>query len=420
MKSIMLSQSDITGGAFIAAYRTHQSLTARGVHSRLWVNQKSSDDWTVSCPNGSVKGLVNRARPALGRYIPEKLFKDSESTPRSYNLLPSSWVKKINQSNCDLIHLQWYNSEMLSIKDVANIKKPTVQTLHDMWTFCGAEHYTEHLRWREGYKSSNKPNSLSGFDIDQYIWKQKAKHWTTPRHLVAVSQWLADCVASSALLSQWPVSVIPNPIDTTIWCPMDKTFCRELFNLPLDKTIITFGALGGAINPRKGYDLLLEALKTLNKDIDDIHVVVFGQSKAQHTLDTVFPTTYLGRLNDQYSMAALNNAADVFVSSATQEAFGQTSSEAQACGLPVVAFDQTGSVDIVEHKQTGYLAQWSNSADLADGIKWTMEQQSVGPNRDMHHLSDISRKARERAVKLFSYDVVGAQYVDLYTKIIDQ
>ena len=43
---------------------------------------------------------------------------------------------------------------MLSIADIAKIKKPIVWTLHDMWAFCGAEHYTTDKRWINGYCES--------------------------------------------------------------------------------------------------------------------------------------------------------------------------------------------------------------------------------------------------------------------------
>ena len=38
---------------------------------------------------------------------------------------------------------------MLSIADIAKIKKPVVWTLHDMG-FLGAEHYAEDFRWQKG------------------------------------------------------------------------------------------------------------------------------------------------------------------------------------------------------------------------------------------------------------------------------
>ena len=47
MRIIHLSYADINGGAFRATYRLHQSLLKQGVHSRMWVNEKKSNDVTV-------------------------------------------------------------------------------------------------------------------------------------------------------------------------------------------------------------------------------------------------------------------------------------------------------------------------------------------------------------------------------------
>lgn len=421
MKSIMLSHSDISGGAFIAAYRTHQAIKQQGIESRMWVDNKSSDDWTVLKKGNRVQKIITRSKPAISRIVANALFKDSNVNLRSYNCIPSSWPKRLNNSDCELVHLQWCNAETLSVKDFSKIRRPVIQSLHDMWSFCGAEHYSEDFRWKSGYSGANKPPTISGFDIDQYIWKQKAKHWKQPRQLVAVSHWLADCVASSALLSDWPVSVIPNPVDTNIWKPLNKAFSRELLNLPSDKSIVTFGAVGGSRNPRKGFDLLQQALKILAKQRDDIHVVIYGQSKPNNPINDALPTTYMGKIRDPYTMIALNSAADVYVNPAIQEAFGQTGSEAQACGLPVVAFDQTGSTDVVDHLKTGYLAQWKNPDDLAQGINWALEENKVDNIAvDGNPTPLVRQLARQRAVKLFSYETVGIQFKNLYQSVLEE
>ena len=389
----------------------------QGVDSILWVDRKGSDDWTVRSHDSLLERTTTRLRPIAGYALPKLCFTDLEPAMRSFNWIPSRWVKRINQFDCDVVHLQWFNSEMLSIADVGKINKPIIQTLHDMWSFCGAEHYTHDTRWQDNYSKDTRPDSLRGLDIDSWTFNRKRKHWKTPRQLVAISQWMSDCISTSSLFSQWPVTVIPNPVDVECWKPLDKVFARSLFNLPLDKRIISFGAVGGTRNPRKGYQLLLEALNRLAAEIDDIHIVVFGQSKPQVELETPFPTTYVGNLGDQYSMCALNCASDVFANPAIQEAFGQTAAEAHACGLPVVAFNGTGLADVIEHERTGYLARPMNAEDLAHGIKWVLEQNTSYKEAGLSKRSEMSHQARTRAEKLFSYQIVGQQYAELYAKV---
>ena len=90
------------------------------------------------------------------------------------------------------MNLHWIGGEMASVKDIGRIKKPVIWTLHDMWAFCGAEHYTLDKRWCDGYKKNNRLSNESGFDINRWTWKRKMKHWKNPFQIVAVSNWLVE------------------------------------------------------------------------------------------------------------------------------------------------------------------------------------------------------------------------------------
>lgn len=66
-----------------------------------------------------------------------------------------------------------------------------------------------------------------------------------------------------------------------------------------------------------------------------------------------FPIHYAGRVVDDPRLRLLHDAADVMVVPSRQEAFGQSASEAHACGTPVVAFRPGGLTDIVDARGTG-------------------------------------------------------------------
>ena len=396
MKSILVNYSDLAGGAAIAAYRIHKSLRSLEVDSSMWVNKKLSDDFSVYADDSLAHRLTSQLKASGTRSLAKSLFKEASATYRSYNVLPSGLGKRLDASDAQLVHLVWVNGECLSINQIGRLKKPVVMTLQDMWAFCGAEHYAQNQRYQTGYDSQSRPSELSGVDVDRWIWRRKAKAWSQPFPLVAISDWLATCVRSSSLFSDWPVSVIPNPVDTDLWKPLDKSVARSAYNLPLDKKIIVFGALGGTSNPRKGYAYLDKALAKLAAEHSDIHLVIYGQSAPEKPLPTHFPTTYVGRLADPVALCVLNNAADVFVNPAIQEAFGQTASEAHACGVPVVAFENTGIADIIEHKASGYLATLRDADDLATGLSWVLER--VG---NAEQANALSAKARSRAETFF-------------------
>jgi glycosyltransferase involved in cell wall biosynthesis len=409
MKIIHLAYSDYIGGASIAARRIHNSLYKNNINSRLWVNKKLSKCFTVEEPFNKIsKNLKKLCRYIIFPLL--KVIKTNVPIHHSISLLPSNWVKLINNSDADIVNLHWIQRETMSIKDISKIKKPIVWTLHDMWAFCGAEHYTNDNRWREGYCPNNRPNYESGFDLNRWTWNRKKKYWKTPIQIVTPSIWLAKCVSESALMKNWPVSVIPNPIDTDQWKPMGKKNARQLFNLPQDANLILFGAAGGEKDPRKGYDLLLSALEYVKADkkIKKIELVVFGQNKTKSQLDLGFPIHYLGHFENNLILRTLYSAADLMAVPSRQDNLPNTAVEAQACGTPVVSFNIGGLPDIIDHQKTGYIAQAFDIRDLANGIIWVLEQSFS---------NKLSNNARKRAVEKFSEKKIAEHYVNIYKKL---
>lgn len=414
MKPLLLSHGDLQGGAARATYRLHRALHGSKVESTLRVRNKQSDDWTVVGPVHKLDKVWNRAR-APGGSILTKLQRTNNQNLHSMNMLPSRWSAQINRSNADLVNLHWIAGDTISIEDIVRIRKPLVWTMHDMWPFCGAEHYAPDnpgARWRVGYAASNRPDGHAGLDLDRLTWRRKHKAWRKPMHVVCPSSWLAECVRSSALMADWPVSVIPNVLDTRIFKPLDKMFSRATLNLPADKTLVMFGAIGGGKDFRKGFDLLLASLDCLrNLDLSgDVELVVFGQSKPKSEPDLHFPVHWFGHVHDDPTLALLYNAADVMIVPSRQENLPQAATEAQACGCPVVAFNTTGLKDVVEHQKTGYLANAFDVQDMARGISWVLE--------DAQRYRALSASARERAVSLWSPEVVVPQYLEVYQQVI--
>ena len=92
------------------------------------------------------------------------------------------------------------------------------------------------------------------------------------------------------------------------------------------------------------------------------------------------------------------------------ESFGKTLAEAMACGTPVVCFNATGPMDIVEHKITGYKARPYDPVDLARGIRWALEL--------LDDESGVVRaQSRKRVKLLFDSSVIAKQYISLYESL---
>ena len=406
-----MSNSDIIGGAGIAAYRIHKALLKKGINSKLFVNNYYSGDLTVIPPKNKIGKLNSILKPQIIKPL-KKLLVTKNKALHSLSVLPSNWPKKLNNSDVDLVHLHWIQNEMISIKNIGEIKKPVLMNTHDMWAFCGAEHLSFDKRWKEGYLKNNRPDDESGYDLNRYIWKLKKRYWVKPFHIISPSRWMAECVKNSALMKNWQCEVIPNCIDTEKWRPLNKLFSRKLLNLPQNKIILTFGTFNSNNQFHKGFDLLKKSLDYLKTRKKDLYLVIFGQSEPKHPINYGFPTHYLGQLKDSYSLKALYSASDILLVPSRMESFCNTACEAHACGLPVVSYRVGGLIDIVDHKETGYLASPFDIKDFTEGIIWTLKQ--INLNKKLNILP------RKKAIKTWDYSVISEKYEALYQKIVSK
>ena len=254
-------------------------------------------------------------------------------------------------------------------------------------------------------------SSENELDLSHHVFERKLRHLSNRNNLTIVtpSHWLADCTRQSRLFSGNRIEVIPNIIDTDVFHPIRKTVAREALGLSIEKKLILFGCDAGTKNFYKGWEYLATALHKM--DLSGKEVIVFGQEK--NNIEEEFNTKvhFLGRLHDEKtSLALAYSAADVFVSPSVAEAFGMTLAEAQACETPAVCFNVNGTPDVVLHKQTGYLAKYKNSEDLARGIEWVLESD---------HYDELAQKAREHIVSHCTPDVVINQHKRLLTSLVD-
>ncbi len=417
---VQLSFGDIGGGAARASYRLHTALRRAGLDSRLLVRVRDSDDWSVTGPTGRTGRAMSLLRAHTGHAL-VRLLGGRRDAIHSLGLLPSRWPERIAEGidgRLDLVHLHWTGGEALSIRDIARLPRPAVWTLHDMWAFCGAEHYaddTPDARWRQGYPPRRGGPGL--VDIDRWTWRRKQRAWIRPLQLIAPSRWMAAQVRASALMHDWPVSVLHNAIDTQRFAPLERGLARELLGLPAEGPLLLFGALGGAVgrgaDARKGFDLLVAALGRLHARAAQapvgLRLAVFGQSAPRTPPELGFPVHFLGRLHDDSTLRLAYAAADAFVIPSRQDNLPNTGVEALACGTPLVAFDQGGLPDLVDHRGNGWLARAFEADDLAEGLAWVL---------DASRNPALRAAARAKAEACFAEALVARQHHDLYAQLV--
>jgi glycosyltransferase involved in cell wall biosynthesis len=414
MRPLLISTSDIAGGAARAAYRLHRGLRTIGIESTMLVQEKYSDLQTVQGPETDLKRFLVLLRRLLDK-VPLRLYPNRSRSPFHFAWLPGSGiVKQIGLLDPDVVNLHWVCGGMLSIEKVGKINKPIIWTLQDMWAFTGGCHYTvDCSRYRDQCGACPQLGSGRKNDLTHITWQRKQRAWRRINlTVVTPTKWMATHARRSSLFGDYRIEVIPFGLDLDIFKPVNKAIARDFLNLPKKKSIVMFGALDPTSNSRKGFQFIEPALKILKNKLSDdgeIELAVFGASKPTDPFPFPFPCRYLGRKEDNETLSLFYSAADVMVVPSIQEAFGQTASEALSCGTPVVTFDDTGPKDIVDHFQNGYLARPYKPEDLARGIAWILE--------DNERYQRLSCNARQKAEKEYGLERQARRYLELYKEL---
>ena len=411
LKVLSVSISDGGGGAAIGAYRLHQGLRRSGVQSEMLVLRKVTKDPSVHRLSSHLN-LWGRMQRRAGDLF---LRRDLRMHPRkrksghwSLNLYPYPMAAVINSFAADIVHLHWVGDNFLPIRELRKIRAPIIWTLRDMWAFTGGCHYAGNcVNFREGCGNCPQLVGAAADDISARVNREKQHAWSkSPLTIVAISTWLADCARQSSLLKNRRIEVIGNPIDPTAFKPLDRVVARSAFNLPPEKKLILFGAVGGISDPRKGFAHLREALEDVT-DSQELELVTFG-AEAPEDLALDLPCHQIGRLQDEVSLSLLYSACDVYVLPTLQEALGKTLMEALACGTPCVTFDGSGASDVVQHQQSGYVARSGDSLDLFTGIEWVLAQ------------SWSRQGLHEGIVERYGVEGICEQYVRLYRSVLGE
>ncbi|WP_404297313.1 glycosyltransferase family 4 protein [Halomonas sp.] len=410
MKVLIANTSDIEGGAARAAYRLHRALLAEDIDSQMLVQSKVSDDYTINGPVKKIQKGLGKMRPVLDS-LPVGRYKDRTKTLFSPLWLPlGGVVDRINAFKPDVVHLHWVAGGMIRIEDIARINAPIVWSLHDMWPFTGGCHYDESCgAFRQQCGDCKVLQSGQSKDLSRRIYRRKQTVFQKKQDitLVGLSRWLAGEAADSSLFSAEQVVTLPNPIDTHTFAPFDQSAARRLLNLPQDKKLILFGAMGATSDPRKGYVQLSQALRRLRAE--DAELVVFGASQPKKSAVFSQKAHYLGRLHDDVALRVLYSAADVMLVPSLQENLSNAIMESLSCGTPVVGFNIGGNADMVDHQQNGYLAKAFDIEDLARGMEWVLQHSSP---------KVLSEAARKKILDHFEQSLVANRYIDLYKKIL--
>lgn len=402
----------INGGAGIAAFRIHEALLKNNIDSHFLCTDEPMEGLSKAVVQyhkpvcnlaqrglKKVKRLVG-ANIDLGtlnsRYRMEYLLKEIQPSlsceiarlPFSdFDLLSHPLVK-----SADVIHLHWVSGFLDYPSFFCTNQKPVIWTLHDMNPVMGIYHY----------EADQERNMYISKELDERVAKKKRKlinQAKVPIQAIAPSRWLQEKATNSNVFQPSPVGNIPYALNTEIFIHRDTATLRQELGIPVANSIFLFVAQNISYY-RKGFDLLLDALKQMANP--EITLLIIGYSG-----EFDFPSLHCIHLGSVYNRQLLScyySLADAFILPSREDNLPNVMLESLACGTPVIAFDTGGMSEFIQNGITGLKATEINSLSLKNAIEKFLV------DKDQFNRIII----RQYAVELFNEEKIASQYLKMY------
>lgn len=239
----------------------------------------------------------------------------------------------------------------------------------------------------------------------------KLAYWTTiilSDKTIAVSENIKNQVLG------WPftpnkITVIHNGVKEIDF--YNKTKARGILseiNQKIDKEKFLVGTIA-ELHPIKGLDILVDAIKNIEADID-AQFVIIGEGEYRGKLEAQIKE--YGLENKVILLGFLDNAAkylkafDLFVLPSRSEALALVVLEAGLAEVPVIATKVGGLPEVISNDSLGKIVEAENSKSLADAIKNSIN------NYEQTKLT--AQNLKNRVQENFNYQKMLDKTISLY------
>ena len=243
------------------------------------------------------------------------------------------------------------------------------------------------------------------------IWANRLLVPTTHR-FIAVSQAAREYLHRVEWVPEGKITVIPNAV--TLPDPPHPDRVQELRRVWLAGREGPLIGTVARLQPQKGLDVFLRAVRLLRETLPDVRAVIVGEGPLRADLEAlaeqlgiadrvVFPGT---RRDIPTVLAAL----DVFVLPSRFEGLSLALLEAMAMARPVVATAVSGTVEVIRDGETGLLVPPEAPDALAARIRemWTHPEQA----------RRMGENARRLIVERYTIQAVARAYEEVYETLL--
>ena len=364
--------------------------------------------WATGCKTDNTTAKLIRIGSTLDHKLHALLRRIDGGQGMHSRLATKRVCKKILEIAPDVVHLHNLHSNYIHLPMLLNFLAkhniPTLITMHDCW-FVGAHcmHYIYHNC--EGWLTDCRNCPA----VTPRLRKSVAKRFAERKNIYSkfdnlavngVSEWTTEAAKRSILGTAKHIKRIYNWVDTKLFCPKDNANAvKARYGISENKKLIL--GVSQSWSQGKGLNSFIHLSSRLS---DVAEIILIGADNGVPVKDNLRCIGFTANVDE---LVELYSAADVLVNASEAETFGLVTVEAMACGTPVVAYNNSGSKELVSDA-VGALAEDGNIQALYEGV---IKILSNGKER-------YSSSCRRHVCENFEKNAQVQKYIDFYKEIL--
>lgn len=304
--------------------------------------------------------------------------------------------------------LMWLLSFFIAIKTIGlKIRGLKIIVVHNPQTALFSTLLAKLINIKVIYAEGNTTPWTKPYVVShQLSLKQKFWHFFN-LHLSKFMCILADGIRAQSIsikmgmvkegINPTKIRIIPAGVDPNVFKPINVKTSRDR---------LVKVAFIGRLTEEKGAPLLLSVVQKAEKEPHHVRFLIFGDGPYKHQLRELTNIEHLGTVpRDQLN----SRLSEVQISLFFQKELGRAELEAMAAGKAIIACNIGEMPQIIRHLENGVLC-------APDANSYINAIDSLSKNPIL--MKKISEKARETAIKRFTWEGVAIQWLLLCREVL--
>jgi glycosyltransferase involved in cell wall biosynthesis len=350
-KAVLIVSKSKLGGAGRASSRLYTQMSYQGVNVEYYAEKTPADK-----PSKTFfykYKLIKTVNYALMKFL--ELTNLEDLGPFNFDLLRThheKYISKLATNQNYLVNFHWVNGGFLSRSWLLRFNREfhSIWTLHDAWLVSGIGHYAN-----LGASKRILKNPFARYLIKRNF-EYKRRLMDSIKLFVTPSYWLKFELVKNGI-DENKIHVIPNIVPFEVFHPINnRESCRQEFKF--SSAVIQIGFIAGSRvdDPRKGLDILFEALSLLPENLQILlQLSIVGGATGNNHDKSILPVKIIGKISDDTVMNKFYNSIDLLVVPSRSDNLPQTATEAQSAGCPVLVANIGGCPETINPGISGQI-----------------------------------------------------------------